>query len=195
MMDNTWHGTLDRWRDVMFPVTLVGPRVVLRETTLDDAEVLAGITGHPLVFGWLPYDEVPTVDKLRAAMPAKLRAREDDDRTSYEWIVTQEGVPMGVGGIDVLSLPSRRGSIGYCIHPDHWGRGLAAEAANIMIEFGFGKLGLHRIEASTHPENLASRRVLEKNGMWLEGHHRHDRLVRGVWWDSMQYAILSPHGR
>jgi RimJ/RimL family protein N-acetyltransferase len=179
---------------LMFPVTLVGPRVVLRETTLADAEALAGISGHPLVFGWLPYDEVPTVEKVRQSLPAKLRAREKDDRLSYEWIVTLDGQPVGVGGLEVLNQPSRRGSIAYMVHPDHWGRGLAVEATGTIIEFGFAKLGLHRIEAATHPENLASRRVLEKNGMWLEGHHRHDRLVRGEWWDSLEYAILSPHG-
>ena len=52
--------------------------------------------------------------------------------------------------------------ISFAYFEDFWGRGFAAEAANAALKFGFEKLSLVRIFAATHPENIASRRVLKK---------------------------------
>jgi [ribosomal protein S5]-alanine N-acetyltransferase len=58
--------------------------------------------------------------------------------------------------------------IGYRLHPDHWGEGLATEAARAVRDYGFGELRLPRLISLIHPDNLASKRVAEKNGMTPE---------------------------
>ena len=58
--------------------------------------------------------------------------------------------------------------IGYRLHPDYWNRGLATEAARAVREYAFDVLKLERVISLIHPDNLASRRVTEKNGMTLE---------------------------
>ncbi len=58
--------------------------------------------------------------------------------------------------------------IGYRIHPDYWNRGLATEAARAVRNYAFAVLKLERVISLIHPENHASRRVTEKNGMTLE---------------------------
>jgi len=58
--------------------------------------------------------------------------------------------------------------IGYRLHPDHWGQGLATEAARAVRDHGFDKLKLPRLISLIHPDNLASKRVAEKNGMTPE---------------------------
>jgi RimJ/RimL family protein N-acetyltransferase len=57
--------------------------------------------------------------------------------------------------------------------PPRRGRGYASEAARAALAIGFGELGLDRVVAVTHPENAASRRVMEKLGMTLVGPGRH----------------------
>ena len=51
-----------------------------------------------------------------------------------------------------------------------WGRGLATEGARAALDFGFGSLGLERIIARYHTDNVASGRVMQKIGMryWRE---------------------------
>ena len=56
----------------------------------------------------------------------------------------------------------------YVLRREHWGAGLAVEAAHATLRFGFEELRFERIVAVTRPENLASRRVLEKLGMRYE---------------------------
>jgi len=58
--------------------------------------------------------------------------------------------------------------IGYRLHPDYWNLGLATEAARAVRDYAFNVLKLKRVISLIHPDNHASRRVAEKNGMALE---------------------------
>jgi RimJ/RimL family protein N-acetyltransferase len=57
--------------------------------------------------------------------------------------------------------------IGYHVRRDLWSRGYATEAARACRDFGFANLGVDRLISLIRPENLASRRVAEKNGMTI----------------------------
>jgi len=58
--------------------------------------------------------------------------------------------------------------IGYRIDPAYWNRGLATEAARAVRDYAFSELRLPRVMSLIHPDNVASRRVAEKNGMTVE---------------------------
>ncbi len=58
--------------------------------------------------------------------------------------------------------------IGYRLHPDWWNRGLATEAARAVSDHAFRDWKPERVISLIHPDNIASRRVAEKNGMTLE---------------------------
>ena len=58
--------------------------------------------------------------------------------------------------------------IGYRLHPDYWNRGLMTDAARRVRDHAFRDLKLPRVISLVHPENIASRRVAEKNGMTIE---------------------------
>ena len=58
--------------------------------------------------------------------------------------------------------------IGYRLHPGCWNRGLATEASRAVRNYGLEVLKLDRVISLIHPDNDASRRVAEKNGMTLE---------------------------
>ena len=58
--------------------------------------------------------------------------------------------------------------IGYRLHPGCWGRGLATEGVQAVRDYAFRDLQLGRVISLIVPENSASRRVAEKNGMLVE---------------------------
>ncbi|GAA4357679.1 GNAT family N-acetyltransferase [Microbacterium rhizosphaerae] len=64
--------------------------------------------------------------------------------------------------------PSGETEIGWHLHPDAWGRGIASEAAQRVLEYAF-EAGLDRVLAVTHPENTASQAVARRIGMRDEG--------------------------
>ncbi len=57
---------------------------------------------------------------------------------------------------------------GWAIVPDRWGQGLASELAVAAVEIGLGPLALDAVIAYTLPDNVASRRVMEKAGFAYE---------------------------
>ena len=55
--------------------------------------------------------------------------------------------------------------VGFLLDRPFWGKGYATDAALASLRFGFGQCNLDHIIALVHPDNLASRRVIEKCGM------------------------------
>jgi ribosomal-protein-alanine N-acetyltransferase len=100
------------------------------------------------------------------------------------------GMLVGLCGV-VIPRGSEDGEIWYLIRPDWWGKGIATEAAEQLLDFGFGELRLHRIWARSLPENPASTRVLEKAGMRREGFLVKNLKIHGEWKSSFLHAVLA----
>ncbi|WP_446219807.1 GNAT family N-acetyltransferase [Micromonospora sp. IBHARD004] len=173
------------------PVELAGGRCALREWRDDDAEALHALSNDPRVTEWVLDEAPPSLDDIRAAVPAWRREAAGEPRRHYRLAVVTGDRLVGLGTLTVESPAHRRGEIGYVLHPDHWGLGLGTEVARLLLRLGFGAVGLHRIEATTRPDHIASRRVLEKAGLRPEGVSREHLFVRGRWWDSVRYAVLA----
>ena len=72
----------------------------------------------------------------------------------------------------------------------YWGSGFATQAVGLVVGKGFEDLGIERIEAFVDPTNIASQRVLEKNGFVKEGLLRNWVVQKGAVKDRLVYAIL-----
>jgi ribosomal-protein-alanine N-acetyltransferase len=85
------------------------------------------------------------------------------------WIVEErnEGRFLGRCGLRYFQ-DTPEVELSYAFGKSAWGRGIASEATAASVKFGFQQLGLERIVAIAIPENVGSRRVLEKLGMRYE---------------------------
>ena len=82
------------------------------------------------------------------------------------------------------------GTIGYWIDSARNRRGLATGAVDEILDYAFGDLGLHRVEASTLVDNVPSQRVLEKNGFERIGLARGYLRIAGDWRDFFLFQRL-----
>jgi ribosomal-protein-alanine N-acetyltransferase len=117
--------------------------------------------------------------------------------TCYEWAVISkaDNKMIGTCGFSSIDTANNTAELGYVLHPDYWGCGIAAEAARRTLHFGFQVLGLHRTEARYMVENEASRRVMEKLGMRFEGVRREAMLIKGAYRDIGICAVLATEFR
>ena len=69
------------------------------------------------------------------------------------------------------------GEIGWTVVPERWGQGLATELGAASVDVAFGPLGLPDVVSFTLPDNVASRRVMEKLGFAYEGDTIHAGLA------------------
>ncbi|EUA11389.1 acetyltransferase family protein [Mycobacterium kansasii 732] len=79
--------------------------------------------------------------------------------------------------------------IGYWVPSTHTGGGVATGALALGLDHCFGRVGLHRVEATVRPENAASRAVLAKVGFREEGLLRRYLEVDSAWRDHLLVAI------
>ena len=97
-----------------------------------------------------------------------------------------------IGEISLIwrSVADQQAEIGFVLHPDAHGQGLASEAARALLAFGFEVVGLHRIYARCDAKNLASAGVMRRIGMRQEAHLREHAHFKGKWDEELICAIL-----
>ncbi len=96
----------------------------------------------------------------------------------------------GAVGLEICCI-DHAAELGYWVTVPKWGQGIATEAANRVVEFGFADLGLNRISAHHMLRNPASGRVLEKLGMVREGVLRKLARKWGEFHDVAVFGILA----
>src|SRR5690606_17322004 len=82
-------------------------------------------------------------------------------------------------------------NLGYWMGQSFAGKGIMTEAVGTVLPFVFETLDLHRIHAAFLPHNMASRRVLEKNGFVEEGYAERYLQINGRWEDHVLMGLTA----
>lgn len=88
---------------------------------------------------------------------------------NFAIVLKKENILIGSIGYKDIDRKHHRAEFGYWIGKPYWGKGYATEAVELLVDYGFNELGLHRIYATPFGSNIASQRVLEKAGLRKEG--------------------------
>jgi RimJ/RimL family protein N-acetyltransferase len=144
-------------------------RLILRPWRLDEADRFFDMHRRMEVARWIggrPMADRAEAESLIQRMLDRLAA----DPRFGAWAVVERQIDVPAGTVLLKQLPDGAGEIeiGWHLHPDSWGRGLATEAAGALLARGFA-LGLAEIWAVADPDNLRSVRVCKKLGMRLLG--------------------------
>jgi ribosomal-protein-alanine N-acetyltransferase len=164
--------------------------VRLRPLGIDDLEPVARWMGDPAMVAHLPIGPLDRAGTQRYL--DDLVAETARSRAGFACCIEDErGEPVGSVVVSVDSLEHRRAELGYLVDRRVWGRGIATAAARLALDRAFGPSGLNRVWSVCDPDNVGSRRVLEKVGMRYEGRLRQDLLVRGAFRDSLLFAVVA----
>lgn len=146
-------------------VTLHTSRLVLRRFRADDLGSLEAFFGDPEVMRYVGSRREPwTAEEIRTAL-ARVDAHWDEHGFGPLAVVERVvGAVVGECGLQLLE-GGPNFELAYTLAREVWGRGYATEAAAAVLAWGFGTVGLDRVVAVVDPDNLASRRVVEKIGM------------------------------
>lgn len=144
-----------------------------------------------------PWEPVWSEDDLTRnsfRLRVKRAAREIATDEAYCLFVLDARTETLLGGL-TLGLV-RRGvaqacTLGYWMGQRHAGKGHMTEAVRGALGFAFSELALHRVEAACLPQNLPSRRLLERVGFRPEGEARGYLRINGVWADHLLYGMLA----
>jgi [ribosomal protein S5]-alanine N-acetyltransferase len=174
---------------VPFP-ELTTARLLLREIVPADLDAFVAIQNDPEVtryFGRAPLTREQCAARL-AEVETSIR-----EGTAIRWaLIPRDGDALiGSAGFWKRDLAHHHAELGYELARAWWGRGLMAEALEAIVAFGFGAMGLHRVEANTDPANVGSMRVLEKVGFVREGTLRENWHHDGRYTDTATFGLLA----
>ena len=134
----------------------------------------------------------PTEDRASFAARCALRERERQIGSGYGFGIFV--ADRFVGELTLSSIqrgPFQSASIGYWVDQAWAGQGLVPEAVVVTLRFAFEMLGLHRVEISIITRNAASRRVVEKLDLRVEGVSERFLEIDGEWEDHLRYAMTA----
>ena len=110
----------------------------------------------------------------------------------FTWHITKrENTNISVGRIDLGGFQNKKvAEIAYYLWEKHWGNGYAKEAIDTVVNFGFEKLELLRIQAIIDNDNIRSKNVIEKAGFKKEGILRNYPIGKSIS-DASMYSIIN----
>lgn len=132
--------------------TIHTARLILRPFAADDLAALAALHERPEVARWLGDGCIPPPAAILA-----ITAR--DNPAAFLGTILLKPIPLSAG-----ESGGEEFEVGWHLHPDHWGKGYATEAANALLARA-RDAGLSHVVAVTYPDNQRSQAVMRRLGM------------------------------
>ncbi|MBL3645636.1 GNAT family N-acetyltransferase [Bacillus sp. RHFB] len=173
----------------VFPV-IETKRLILREVTLEDAGDMfkyLSVTDVVKPMGLDPFETVNDVwDEI------KWYESIFEKGSGIRWGITLKDSGKVIGSCGFLNMVTKhhRAEIGYELSKNHWGKGIASEALEAVVMYGYRHFHLERIEALIEPDNHPSQKLVEKQGFRREGLLRHYEFTRGKFDDLYMYSLI-----
>jgi RimJ/RimL family protein N-acetyltransferase len=95
-----------------------------------------------------------------------------------------------IGLVAEKDVYRRTANIGYWLGEPFWNNGIITKAVKLITDYGFNKLNFIRIHTGIFEFNIASMKVLEKNGYVKDGVFKKNIFKNGKVWDEHRYSKI-----
>jgi ribosomal-protein-alanine N-acetyltransferase len=153
-----------------------------------DSSLAMALWGDPKVSFFIGGPFAP--DEVRARLRREIEMMVAYRVQYWPVFLLQTDTFLGCAGLRPYRSDDRVFEMGVHLLPDFWGRGLGQEAARAVIEFGFERLGAKSLFAGHHPENVASKRLLETLGFRFA----YEEFYPPTGLNHPSYLLMNPSG-
>lgn len=165
-------------------------RLILREVTKEDINEIYEVYSDPEVAKYDWFYPIKSEEQALKIIENYKEELECEEEITWGIVLKESKKLIGICCLGDFDKLSRRAEIGYDISQKNWNKGYGAEAIGAIVDYGFKKLNLNRIEAFITPGNNNSIRVLEKCNFKQEGIVRERDYIKGKLEDGVIMAIL-----
>jgi len=167
------------------------PPIRLVPTTPAHAAGMGELIRDPEVLRFTRVPDPPPADFVESWLQRYEAGRADGTREAFTIEDPADGRFLGIAVAPSIRRDERTAELGYVIHPDARGRGVATVALERLTAWAFSDLDAVRLELLISTANPASKRVAEHNGYHYEGTLRSMFVAPGRWEDSEIWSRLS----
>ncbi|HYD18377.1 MAG TPA: GNAT family protein [Patescibacteria group bacterium] len=178
------------------PLRLAGERIFMRPPERADWEDWVDVRSRNEKFlkPWSPTGALADITREGYNRRLAGYVEEWDSDRGYTFFIFRNDTNALVGGVTLNNIVRGAGqmaNLGYWLDEEETRQGFMTEAVLLACQFGFCALKLHRIQAGTLPENVASQKVLLNCGFHAEGISRRYIRINGEWRDHQMFSLLS----
>ena len=175
-----------------FPI-LETERLVLRRTTLDDADDYFFLRSSPEAMKHICKPLQTSIEETKELIYKINEMIAFNDGISWAICLKNNNKMIGSVSFHRVEKEHYRGEIGYMLHPDYWRQGIVSEAVAAIIKYGFNTIQFHSIEAHIDPTNIGSEKLLQKFSFVKEAHFKENYFFNGQFLDTAVYCLLNPY--
>ena len=167
-------------------------RLLLRRLEKTDALEILSMRSDESVMKYIGKEPLKTLEEAEAWILVVQELLDTNEGITWAISLLDEpAVLIGTMGLWRMIKQHHRAEVGYMLHSAHWNKGIAKEALQAIIKYGFEIINLHSIEAHINPDNIASASILEKTGFIREAYFKENFCFRGQFTDSAVYSLLA----
>jgi len=174
---------------------LTGDRIRLRELREDDLTDLVAWWQDPDVLVAQTSGPMHPRPADAIAEQYRLWSRNAGTDAGFVLVSRDEGTVLGHVALFGANAHNRAATFAIIVGPPHQGKGYGTEATRLMLGYGFGELGLHRIQLTVAGFNERAIHTYGKTGFVEEGRDREAVFRAGEWHDQVRMGILSREWR
>ncbi len=165
-------------------------RLILRELIDSDIDELFKIFSSEEVTKYYGMYAFKEIDEVKKMIQYFIDGFKEERQIRWCIVLKSTGKAIGTCGFHCFNQRHYRAEIGYELAEKYWGHGYMNEALQRIIRYGFENLNFMRIEGLIYPENISSRKSLEKLGFKEEGLLRDYMFFRDQMTDLLMYSLL-----
>jgi [ribosomal protein S5]-alanine N-acetyltransferase len=174
--------------------TLTGSSFTLRELRSTDAASLLAMLSAAEVARFISPPPT-TIDGYERFIAWTHREREAGKSACFGIVPQGMTTAVGIFQIHQTEAGFATAEWGFALGSAYWGNGFFAEGANLVLDFAFDVLGVHRLEARAAVQNGRGNGALRKIGALQEGILRRSFLRNGEYLDQVLWAIIDSDRR
>ena len=119
-----------------------------------------------------------------------------DDNSIIQFLIEKNGEKVGTIALFHIDRDYRKAEFGaFMVDPKHQGKGIGTKALELLLEYAFNELNLHRVEGGYIEDNDASRIIQEKFSFQKEGRQREAKFKDGEYVDIVRMSLLEDEWR
>ena len=164
----------------------------LRQVRYSDANDFVEYLSQDEVNIYIPEESIPRT-LSRAEDEIKYMKSLFNYKQSIYWVIAknEDDKIIGSCGFNYWNKDHKRAEISYDLAYKYWGKGIMTQAVSEVLQFGFKKMNLKRIEATITPTNTKSINLLKKQGFEQEGLLRKHKILHGRFTDAIIMSLLN----
>ena len=145
--------------------TLETERLLFREVKRSDLYDIHEYSANPKTSQYLLWEPHASIEFTREFIEIVISKYKSGEYNDWAIIYKEHNKMIGTCGFTKIDDENKVAEIGYVLNPDYWNLGLATEAAEIVMEFAFETMKMHRVEAKFMFGNESSVKIESKQNV------------------------------